>query len=126
MNMKMNCTSLTLVYSTHYCDVNVTKMYYAAMEDVIAIQKVNSTDNPDEWFCTTDNESLFLDKKYVYDTYCKNSQNLYVNVHYENYEIHILYYPFSNLPQGITLPILREYLLKMEVRFCNNYMHDSI
>ena len=78
--MKMNCTSLTLVYSTYYCDVNVTKMYYAAMEDVIAIQKVNSTDNPDEWFCTTDNESLFLDKKYVYDTYCKNSQNLYINV----------------------------------------------
>ena len=90
--MKMNCTSLTLVYTTHYCDVNVTKMYYAAMEDVIAIQKSNSIDNPDEWFCTTDNESLFLDKKYVYDMYCKNSQNLYVNVKNTMKTMKFIYY----------------------------------
>ena len=52
--------------------------HFAAMEDVISIQKQNTTssDSTDEWFSTSDITSVFLDKKYVYDTYCTKSPNL--------------------------------------------------
>ena len=47
------------------------------MEDVLTIQRVSGFDDPDELYGGVDQQSiLYRDKEYVYDTYCKNSQNL--------------------------------------------------